>query len=87
MTAHHLITLDQLRNPRLERDDRLEAGPLNLGELERKTVVAALQQCGGNKVHASKALGISRRALYRQIEKYQLESDAAGGASLPITSK
>jgi DNA-binding NtrC family response regulator len=32
-----------------------------------------LQQEKGNKVHAAKALGVSRRALYRLIEKYGLQ--------------
>lgn len=49
------------------------ADPLNLAESERRTVQAALQKAHGNKVHAARALGISRRALYRLIEKYRLE--------------
>jgi DNA-binding NtrC family response regulator len=53
--------------------------PLTLREMERRTVRAALQQVKGNKVHAAKVLGISRRALYRLIEKYQLEENIASG--------
>jgi DNA-binding NtrC family response regulator len=48
-------------------------GPLNLRDLERRTVQAALAAAEGNKVQAAKSLGVSRRALYRLIEKYQLE--------------
>jgi DNA-binding NtrC family response regulator len=36
-------------------------------------VDTAKQRCQFNKVHAAKSLGVSRRALYRLIEKYQLE--------------
>jgi two-component system, NtrC family, response regulator len=50
------------------------ADPLNLAELERRAVRAALEQAKGNKGHAAKALGISRRALYGFIEKYRLEA-------------
>jgi transcriptional regulator with PAS, ATPase and Fis domain len=32
-----------------------------------------LQRLNFNKVLAAKALGISRRSLYRLVEKYQLE--------------
>ena len=58
---------------------RRRARPLNLSEMERRTVQAALQQAKGNKVHAAKALGISRRSLYRLIEKYHLESKRTEG--------
>lgn len=51
--------------------------PLDLADTECRTVRAALEQVKGNKVHAAKALGISRRALYRLIEKYHLEDKRA----------
>ena len=50
-----------------------EAGdPHLLREVERRHVLAMLRQEKGNKVRAAKALGISRRALYRLIAKYRL---------------
>lgn len=54
--------------------NRLEAFsmPDNLAELERLHVAAVLAREGGSKVRAAKALGISRRSLYRLIEKYKL---------------
>ena len=49
--------------------------PRHLREVERRHVLEVLRQEKGNKVQAAKALGISRRALYRLIEKYQLTQD------------
>ena len=43
-----------------------------LGGVERRHVAKVLQRTGGNKVQAAKALGVSRRTLYRLIEKYGL---------------
>jgi transcriptional regulator with AAA-type ATPase domain len=37
---------------------------------ERDAVVSALQQCGGNRVHAATALGMARSSLYRKIKSY-----------------
>jgi DNA-binding NtrC family response regulator len=52
------------------------ADPRHLSEVERQHVRAVLQQEKGNKVHAARALGISRRSLYRLIEKHRLEGSA-----------
>jgi DNA-binding NtrC family response regulator len=41
-----------------------------LDNMERDAVNAALTQANGNISHAAKALGISRAALYRKIEKH-----------------
>jgi DNA-binding NtrC family response regulator len=56
-----------------------ETSPINLSELERQATLGALQQAKGNKVHAAKLLGITRRALYRLITKYGLEKVEAAG--------
>jgi transcriptional regulator with PAS, ATPase and Fis domain len=45
-----------------------------LQEVERRHVHEVLSQAHGNKMQAAKTLGISRRALYRLIAKYRLES-------------
>jgi transcriptional regulator of acetoin/glycerol metabolism len=34
---------------------------------ERQAIIDALQECGGNKVHAANALGISRSTLYTRM--------------------
>ena len=49
---------------------------LRLDEAERLHVKGVLRQLNGNKVHAAKALGISRRALYRLVAKHHLEDPA-----------
>ena len=59
--------------------DPADSGSLDLGVLERRAVAAALEQSKGNKAHAAKALGVTRRTLYRLIEKHRLEPPAEGG--------
>jgi DNA-binding NtrC family response regulator len=47
--------------------------PRHLDDVARRHVQDVLRQEKGNKVHAARALGISRRALYRLIDRYALE--------------
>ena len=44
-----------------------------LADLERKHVVGVLERTHGNKARAARLLGISRRSLYRLMEKYELQ--------------
>jgi DNA-binding NtrC family response regulator len=48
--------------------------PRHLRDVERRHVQDMLRREKGNKVQAARALGISRRALYRLIAKYRLET-------------
>ena len=45
---------------------------LNLEATERKMIALALDEANGNISHAAAALGITRAALYRRIEKFGL---------------
>lgn len=56
-----------------------DVGPLNLVALERRAVETALHEANGNKVHAARLLGVSRRSLYRLIDRHHLDPhDRAG---------
>jgi DNA-binding NtrC family response regulator len=57
---------------RLLKGDPGSEATLNLDENERRMVSRALERAGGNISHAAAALGITRSALYRRIEKHGL---------------
>jgi two-component system NtrC family response regulator len=59
------------------REPYAPASPFDLDNAERRQVVEALRQMKGNKVHAARALGVSRRSLYRLIDKHGLTEFAA----------
>ena len=46
--------------------------PLNLEELERQAIIAALEQSNGQTSQAAELLGITRYALYRKIDKLRI---------------
>ncbi|HYE16320.1 MAG TPA: sigma-54 dependent transcriptional regulator [Pyrinomonadaceae bacterium] len=45
---------------------------MSLEEVERLLIQKALKRFGGNVSHAAEALGLSRSALYRRMQKYEL---------------
>ena len=50
--------------------------PAPLDELERVHILEVLKQVNGNRMAAARLLGISRRALYRRLERHHLEEAA-----------
>jgi DNA-binding NtrC family response regulator len=50
-----------------------------IADLEREEILRALAETRGNKKEAARRLGLSRRALYRRLEKFGL--DAPGQAA------
>jgi two-component system NtrC family response regulator len=48
---------------------------LRLDELEKQSILQALENHAGNLSQVTSALGISRAALYRRMEKYKIQSD------------
>ncbi|HEY7424626.1 MAG TPA: sigma-54 dependent transcriptional regulator [Gemmataceae bacterium] len=75
LAENHLITSEDLPENVLASTATPEqaADPRHLRAVERHHVQTVLQEEKGNKVQAARVLGISRRSLYRLIEKYHLE--------------
>lgn len=48
---------------------------MTLDEIERQTILQALETHDGNLSHVASALGISRATLYRRLEKYDIPTD------------
>jgi DNA-binding NtrC family response regulator len=54
---------------------KLEELPLE--EAERMLIYQSLERCGGNVSRAAEALGLSRSALYRRLERYGIKTMTA----------
>jgi two-component system response regulator HydG len=53
-----------------------DGGPAPLEEIEREHILEVLRQVNGNRMAAAKVLGISRRALYRRLDRHHLTDEA-----------
>jgi transcriptional regulator of acetoin/glycerol metabolism len=56
----------------LEKARKNSLPELNLDKIERTTIETALKQYRYNISHTAKALGLTRAALYRRMEKHGL---------------
>lgn len=50
------------------------SGRVPLAEIERRYILAVLEQFGGNQVRAAEALGIDRSKLYRRLQRYGVKA-------------
>jgi len=69
--------------PRAARPPAESAAPgtLPLEQIERDHILDVLRQVHGNRMAAAKLLGISRRALYRRLDRHHLIDEAPPPAS------
>lgn len=75
MTDGNVLKPEDLVFSSIERPtttNRLEANSLNLDEVEKNTIITVLEKYKGNVSKSAKELGITRAALYRRLEKYEL---------------
>jgi two-component system NtrC family response regulator len=56
----------------LARDPLPPVGSMTMEELERAMIVKSLRHHGGNITKVAESLGLSRAALYRRFEKYEI---------------
>jgi len=66
----------------VQRDsDSSEDAPVDpalLADPERRRIVEALRQCGGNQTRAAEVLGVSRRTLSSRLSKYRIPRPRGG---------
>ena len=58
---------------RLPQNDEL----LPLEELERRAILRALREAGGDKLAAARMLGIGKTTLYRKLKQYESQAQPA----------
>ena len=61
-----------IRHDDAKSDRRRSSVSMTLDEIERQTILQALDRYKGNLSQVATALGISRAALYRRLEKYNI---------------
>jgi DNA-binding NtrC family response regulator len=53
-----------------------------LGDLEWSAIARALKECGGNRTHAARKIGISVRTLQRKLRQHETDGAHVAGAGL-----
>lgn len=61
-------------------DDVPRPGRMTLSEVEQRMIVESLRHYDGNLTRVAEALGLTRQALYRRLEKYGLSPDDMEGS-------
>ncbi len=75
-TSNTLDVADFVESAEVARPEAAEAlppvGSMTMDEIERAMIVKSLRHHGGNVSKVAESLGLSRAALYRRFEKYEI---------------
>ena len=74
------VILPEHLSPRIAKEtpsDTTGVPGKTLADVEKATILQALEAYGGNRTHAAKALGISRRGLVYKLRSYEEEAGDA----------
>jgi two-component system response regulator AtoC len=58
-----------------------------VAEVERRLMLATLEQCGGTKEKAAQMLGVSLKTLYNRLREYESQRDQSTESSAPADSR
>lgn len=79
VSGKSVLDVSDFESQYLSSDLKIQAASsfngMTLDELEKQTILQALTAHAGNLSHVATALGISRAALYRRLEKYGIPVD------------
>jgi two-component system, NtrC family, response regulator len=74
LEVEDLLVLSQLGRPAAPRGEALPSpGSMTLEEMERAMIAKCMRHYEGNVTRVAEALGLSRAALYRRLEKFGLD--------------
>jgi transcriptional regulator with PAS, ATPase and Fis domain len=86
--AHFEIDIDDLRFPdSVGAPGRAVVADGDLDEVEKRTILLALERNGGNQGKAAEALGISRRTLIRKLKIYREAGLENSGGTLSVSQQ
>jgi DNA-binding NtrC family response regulator len=74
LEPEHFAAAAEMEGDTAPRDSLPAVGSMTIEEIERAMIVKSLRHHGGNLSRVAEALGLSRPALYRRLEKYGLEA-------------
>lgn len=90
LASHSILSLDDLsdevKGKKSDGDAMLQDLPGTLSALQRDRVLAVLESTQGNKERAARLLGISRRTLYRLLDRYAIHHPSSGSDPSDVIS-
>ena len=76
VSGKEILTADDLKSqyqPHIEQKMTTNLQGMTLEEIEKQTILQTLEKYNNNMSQVAIALGISRAALYRRLEKYNIQ--------------